>query len=86
MKSLHPSPILLYMSFKDQFKALLEELVLPEIQSIKTELSETKMDFNAMSEKIQKLDESLTEGFTRLGEKLNEAVRNVSKTSNSGQD
>jgi len=86
LKSLHPSPILLYMSFKDQFKALLEELVLPEIQSIKTELSETKMDFNAMSEKIQKLDESLTEGFTRLGEKLNEAVRNVSKTSNSGQD
>lgn len=74
------------MSFKEGFKALLQDLVLPEIQSIKTELSETKMDFNVMSEKIQNLDESLTEGFNRLREKLDEAQRKADKTSKSGRD
>lgn len=62
------------MSFKIQFKALLEELVLPEIQSLKTGISETAEKFDSveskiskMSEKITKLDEILSRESCRTG-------------------
>lgn len=65
------------MSFKGQFKALLEELVLPEIQSIKTGLSETSEKFdsidskvNKLSEKITKLDAIFSGENTKLGTKF----------------
>ena len=73
------------MSFKTEFKALLEELVLPEIDTLKSGVAELKEDVDTMEQKANEVEKKFDKVFSLLGDILTEVKESLDKTDKDGR-
>lgn len=72
------------MTFKDEFKALLEELALPEVDALKSGVAELKEGVEAMEQKANEVEKKFDEVFSLLDETLSEVKGLLDKTGKGG--
>ena len=73
------------MTFKDEFKALLEELVLPEVDALKSGVAELKEEIEATGQKANEVEKKFDEVFSLLDETLSEVKGLLDKTDKDGR-